>query len=572
MVADLTVILFSWVFLFIAIVSLGLGVLLRVGAGRNDPMLLLDSFWVGWSLVIIGLQIWHLFWPINQYAVWVFAILIAIGAILNFSEVRAALRLTRMPVSIWVLMFVFAIWIAKLSLNTVTPYDAGLYHLQTIRWFSEHSIVPGLGNLHGRLAFNNSGLLYLTLLDSVGLGIRSYHLAYGLFNLILFVYLLNSVRNILVEKSQSSPCDYYMVALLPFLVFQSIGYSSSTSTDIPVSIIMILAGYYLLRGISHNNAVMAVKYDFFILLLICALGVTLKLSIMVFCVITTLIVLVQAITGKLAVANTKHGLIKILLTIAFLPMILVLTWALRGIVLSGYPAYPSTAAGFEVEWKIPEQAVEQELTVIKSWARRPYADPNDVLNDWSWLKPWSKTLISYRFLVIIPISISAACILWMIYCWRFVHRSPAKFFIFSLPVLFSIIYWFVMAPDIRFLFPLLWYLMAGATALLPCEHIVRKPGIKQAGALFLAISLTITGPVYHLHDKLMGNYDLNASVRFTKGVSVKTVLTRSRLPLWVPQEGDQCWDQPVPCTPYPNDRLRLRVPGNLGYGFMIDTR
>lgn len=571
-IADITVILFVWAFLFIAIVSIGFGLLRRMGAGRDALMLLTDSFWVGWSLVILGLQIWHLFWPINQYAAWVFAAITIIGVILNFREVWAAVQTTKLPAFIWVLLFVFTVWIAKLSLNTVTPYDAGLYHLQAIQWLAEHSIVPGLGNLHGRLAFNNSGLLYMALLDAVGLKMRSYHLAYGLFYVILFVYLLNSLRNLLSKELQPRPCDFYMVAVLPFIVFQCIAYSSSTSTDVPASVVITLAGYYFLSVISLNNSANVSRYYFFILMLLCALGVTLKLSILVFCAITAGVVIVKAITGGLKEVNTKQGLVKILLTIALLPMILVTTWAVRGIVLSGYPAYPSTAAGFEVEWKIPQKTVEQELMAIKSWGRRPYANPNDVLNDWSWVKPWFKKLISYRFLIIIPVIISAACILWMIYCWRLVHRSPTRFFIFSLPVLFSLIYWFTMAPDIRFLFPLLWYLMAGATALFPRERLVRRPGIKQAGVLFLAIGLTVAGPVYHLRDKLLGNYDLNASVRFTQGLPVKTVMTRSRLTLWTPQQGDQCWDCPVPCTPYPNDRLKLRVPGELGSGFMIDTR
>src|SRR5262249_52771350 len=33
-------------------------------------------------------------------------------------------------------------------------FDTGLYHAQAVRWSEEAPAVPGLGNLHGRLAFN----------------------------------------------------------------------------------------------------------------------------------------------------------------------------------------------------------------------------------------------------------------------------------------------------------------------------------------------------------------------------------------------------------------------------------
>ena len=43
--------------------------------------------------------------------------------------------------------------------------------------------------------------------------------------------------------------------------------------------------------------------------------------------------------------------------------------------------------------------------------------------------------------------------------------------------------------------------------------------------------------------------------------------TDSGLIVYVPVEGDQCWDAPLPCTPYFNSGLRLRVPGKIASGF-----
>jgi hypothetical protein len=44
-------------------------------------------------------------------------------------------------------------------------YDSGLYHLQSIRWDNTYPIVPGLGNLHERLAFNQSFFEFVAALN-----------------------------------------------------------------------------------------------------------------------------------------------------------------------------------------------------------------------------------------------------------------------------------------------------------------------------------------------------------------------------------------------------------------------
>src|SRR5262245_12093872 len=40
-------------------------------------------------------------------------------------------------------------------------------------------------------------------------------------------------------------------------------------------------------------------------------------------------------------------------------------------------------------------------------------------------------------------------------------------------------------------------------------------------------------------------------------------------PVFTPQQGGSCWDSPLPCTPYFNPDLRLRIPGQLASGFTM---
>src|SRR4029079_17401394 len=58
------------------------------------------------------------------------------------------------------LTLLFANGLAQLSLLKPEYHDFGNYHLATIRWLTAQPIVPGLGNLHFRLGFNQSYFLY----------------------------------------------------------------------------------------------------------------------------------------------------------------------------------------------------------------------------------------------------------------------------------------------------------------------------------------------------------------------------------------------------------------------------
>ncbi|TME43852.1 MAG: hypothetical protein E6I75_00930 [Chloroflexi bacterium] len=48
-----------------------------------------------------------------------------------------------------------------------------------------------------------------------------------------------------------------------------------------------------------------------------------------------------------------------------------------------------------------------------------------------------------------------------------------------------------------------------------------------------------------------------------------TFTTASGIQVYVPVEGDQIWDAPLPATPYPNPALRLCCPDSLECGFAV---
>ena len=73
-------------------------------------------------------------------------------------------------------------------------YDSDLYHAQSIRWIEEYGVVPGLGNIHVRFAYNSSFFALSALYSMRFLGGQSLHTVNGFFALLLSLEVLKAFR------------------------------------------------------------------------------------------------------------------------------------------------------------------------------------------------------------------------------------------------------------------------------------------------------------------------------------------------------------------------------------------
>ncbi|MBC7239454.1 MAG: hypothetical protein H5T71_05085, partial [Chloroflexi bacterium] len=143
-------------------------------------------------LAIWGLGVRYGFWPRGRRPAW--------GALAGDLVILAGLCI---PLSRW-------------ALYQGIPYDDGLYHLQTIRWLRSYPLPPGLGNLHGRLAFNSAYLCYAaTLWELPGLALR--HLANGPLTLALLLETLKSLGRLIRGEGKGVP-DLLAVFISPYVV------------------------------------------------------------------------------------------------------------------------------------------------------------------------------------------------------------------------------------------------------------------------------------------------------------------------------------------------------------------
>ncbi len=138
------------------------------------------------------------------------------------------------------------------------------------------------------------------------------------------------------------------------------------------------------------------------------------------------------------------------------------------------------------------------------------------------------------------------------------------------PVTTALFFWFFTAPDPRFV-NALFFLLADCMMLLFLIAI-NQIGNKRIFGVVLCITLLIGNLQYLIFT--IQNIGLITEISYTGYQPIQIVpldekVTKSGLTIFTPETGDQCWDSPLPCTPYLNRSLMLREPGNLTSGFKI---
>lgn len=599
LVHAMLLVLGAW--LAVVLLCSGLGLLLRRACGLQVQGLeaCLESFWLGWALVVLCLQIWHLFLPIGAGA-WA---VLAAGSACGWAWNAAAFRRFKPGESPWgwpilAAWLVFCALLANRAIGPPENVDAGIYYLNAIRWNVQYPVVPGLGNLHSFLALNSSHFLYAALLDAGPFAYRSAHAANGVFMAVLVAQILLSAGRLLSPAGEARPLDLFLVLLLPLALrwADSRFWISSPAPDLPVFVLGIVCAARLLdllalpaddtRGL--DGALVACG-------LLLTLGVTLKLSFAVFTAAG--VALSVGVWWRRRRRGGGSPFRKVLLPLGLGMGLLVLPWMARGVYLSGYPLYPSTLGGLPVAWRMPEALAQGIQESIVHWARQPGVEAAQRLPGWGWLGPWSHLVLEKKiFEVDLPLVLCAGACL-AAAGWRIATagsmrglRAPWSFLLVPLA---SLVFWFLTAPDTRFAGASFWVLGAGALvlALQECE-LLTSAGLQRT-VLAAALILVLWPVKYFPWKKWNGPGEdagfhpppppgcfMRARGEGAGGAGVpgpsadrrkphlKEAVTRSGLKVFVPAEGGQCWEAPLPCSPGIDPRLRLRREGDLSQGFL----
>ena len=121
-------------------------------------------------------------------------------------------------------------------------YDTGLYHAQAIRWIEEYGVVPGLGNLQMRFAYN-SAFMSLQALFSLGWLVgQSLHSLNGFFCFAALTWALTTIRVRSTEERKAwQTSDWLKTAMVIYIVIAR-NSISSCGTDILSMLLLLYVG------------------------------------------------------------------------------------------------------------------------------------------------------------------------------------------------------------------------------------------------------------------------------------------------------------------------------------------
>lgn len=441
-------------------------------------------------------------------------------------------------------------------LKTTEPahnYDTGLYHAQAIRWIETYRAVPGLGNLMYRLAINSTWLLPSALFSFTFVGLQSFHVMNGFFFLLAGVYFLNKTGRLLGREYTFSNL------ISPLLIFFSIlllnQQLSSPGTDLPATLLTWLIFLIALEKI-ESGASKSFDLKLILIFLLSSLDGIIKLSTAPVLLIP-LFFLVKSYSG-----THKARTILLLVMTGFV----IAPWVIRNAILSGYLIFPLPAIDvLNPDWKIPISYVRENAAWIISYARLSNYEIESALSMpfTQWVPIWweAQKLID-RGLLLFTGFASILIILMSIGQTISIKKVPQK--VRQLAILYlagwiGIIYWFTLAPDVRFGFGFIVFMLCLGIAPLAFELFTRL----IANPKPVVLGLTLLLIFFQVYKIVQAEDVVPIKPRWLFPVAYPVVdlveKPLDRISVYMPAQGYQCWYAPLPCTDLNNPEVHLRT-------------
>lgn len=258
-------------------------------------------------------------------------------------------------------------------------YDSDLYHAQSIRWIEEYGVVPGLGNLHIRFAYNSSFFALSALYSTKFLTGESMHAASGFFALILSLTAMDIAKS--WKRKRFSLADYARVGAIYYLITITDEVVSPASDYSIMCIILFIVIKWL--DLLEKEEKQIAPYA-----LLCVMGVyalTLKL--------TAGLILLLLIKPAAMLIREKKG--KEILLYLGLGLLVAVPWFARTVIISGWLIYPFSALDlFSFDWKMSAATLDMDAAHISAWGK---ALNNVALLDTpisGWMPNWFQTMLS----------------------------------------------------------------------------------------------------------------------------------------------------------------------------------
>ena len=495
-------------------------------------------------------QIFSIFVPVGALAFIGVMILTIVAGIYLYTgkDMFPGLRTDIKSFKNWKISFIcFAIVIGAALWTVITPqhYDTYLYHAQAIRWIEEYGIVPGLGNLHYRFAYNSSYMTLQALFSFKWLTGQSFHVMNGFITVFMLLYVLNTILQ--REDKRIKTSDLFKLASLVYILYDCRNISSP-NTD---TVALLLAYYILIKWSEYSERDDKDVLGYSMLCILVVYVTTIKLSVGIF-------VLLVIYPAEIFIKEKRIGDIVRHLTAG---VTILVPYIVRGIIISGYILYPYEATAVKsLDWIMPEFLLEIDKKEIIAWGRG-HSDVNRIPEHiWQWVGGWFSSInILWKVLMIISVIALIYIGIWILRQRKRVSFSPQL--CMALTCIIGLFFWLFSAPLPRYGVIYMTSIPCLAISVFLLDHEIKLDNEKIIGLFkytVIGVYIIIFIAYSYVFDlgipKIIRQSDYDNKPTYT--------VSSSGIDYAIPSELDLAGYDPFPETPHANTAELIKLRGN----------
>lgn len=542
-----------WAFVFLVLYVNGISVsraIVRLQGGEYDvrDQGIDEVFFLGFLSVGAIACISSIFFPIGNVALGIVSGAAVLMAYFNFAKIKSDashIGTTLKLMGRWELLvaLLVAFFAMTIAVSRIMPGDTGLYYVQSIQWIRHYAVVPGLGNLHGRFAFNSHFLILSSLFAVFFKKDLIFPVNAVCFLVVVFTLNRETMAYLKQGKMWMGIVCGISVALIVRLLPERL---NTPAPDLICALLVIYSFVLLLR----HKLVRAKATDAVLLNLLVFTCVSFKLS-------SGLLLLLLPFLWR------GNVLRQLYLSVA-VGAIIILPYLIRNYYLSGFLIYPFPALDiFSVDWKIPLRKVITEKALVESWAKVRNLPYNQVakMSMHEWLPRWF-VAIGLIYEVLLTFNLLGIVLLVVAYLKKQNLLLKIQFVLLA-----NLLFWFKMAPDPRFAVGFIVMQFAFILASLLSKYQLFDAAKLR---LMLIATLLIACVQYRGYAKAFFSDSTLWLVpaSYVADATVKVKQYHTNFNYQVPTVDESCYNVHLPCTPFANDSLLMRSK-HLQDGFYI---
>lgn len=540
-------VLFSWI--IIGLFSYVIGtVSLRVIYGKDKAWFSTDCC-VTVGLIVIGIyaQIYSLFGGVQEVAFLILCVYVFVCFLIDGKSISLRIKSCDKPDTKKILIGIVVLFIVFLwTCNSPRHYDTYLYHAQMIRWIEEYGVVPGLGNLHFRFAYNSAIMPLHALFSFKWLFGQSLHTLNGFITLYIMEYCVLSLK-----RDRFSLTNIMKIGIFVYLLYDSVQISSPNSDTAALLIVFYVVTKWI--ELSENNSNDVLAYS--MLCMAALYCVTIKLS-----VTPVFLIFVFPLTRLIREKRIGDVIKHILLGV-----VIVLPFVIRNIIISGYLLYPYELTALKgIDWILPKEILIADRAEIIAWARKNQDVTRNSQHIWQWIGDWYSQ-INILWQVLLLISTIGTVIIIVDLIKRRIKPELAVIFVINF---LGMLFWLFTAPLPRY--GTIYMITIPCVALWclanKCQYLrtIVERGINVAPLIGVAMytllyAVCVYGGIVDSPQVVLQNDYNNRTVYFDNSLGEAVA---------IPTEGDQVGYDPFPSTAYPGITSAIELRGEtLNEGF-----